>query len=150
MESEELSKKTWLPAGLVLEERWVLGEPLGRGGFASVYEGRHLKLGRRVAVKVLDIQANPDDLIVLHQRFLREAKTAAQLEHANVVQILDYGLAKHSGTEKPFLVMELLDGHDLEHELLRHRRGCDQKNRAEREETTEEVTEVSHGHDPEL
>ena len=118
MESEELSKKTWLPAGLVLEERWVLGEPLGRGGFASVYEGRHLKLGRRVAVKVLDIQANPDDLIVLHQRFLREAKTAAQLEHANVVQILDYGLAKHSGTEKPFLVMELLDGHDLEHELL--------------------------------
>ena len=50
MEPEQLREKTWLPVGIVLEERWVLGEPLGRGGFASVYEARHLKLGRRAAV----------------------------------------------------------------------------------------------------
>jgi serine/threonine protein kinase len=118
MEPEELREKTWLPVGIVLEERWVLGEPLGRGGFASVYEARHLKLGRRAAVKVLDLQANPDDLAMLHERFLREAKLSSQLEHPNVVQILDFGLYEHKGMEKPFLVMELLDGHDLEHELL--------------------------------
>lgn len=118
MEPEQLREKTWLPVGIVLEERWVLGEPLGRGGFASVYEARHLKLGRRAAVKVLDLQANPDDLKMLHERFLREAKLSSQLEHPNVVQILDFGLYEHNGMEKPFLVMELLDGYDLEHELL--------------------------------
>ncbi|MEC9397599.1 MAG: protein kinase, partial [Myxococcota bacterium] len=97
MEPEQLREKTWLPVGIVLEERWVLGEPLGRGGFASVYEARHLKLGRRAAVKVLDLQANPDDLKMLHERFLREAKLSSQLEHPNVVQILDFGLYEHNG-----------------------------------------------------
>ena len=115
------TKVTWLPSGTTLEGRWVLDGRLGRGGFASVYSARHKKLGRSAAVKILDIQTNPDDMLIFHERFLREAKLSAQLEHPNVVQILDYGIYESErGLEKPFIVMELLRGHDLEHELLEH------------------------------
>ena len=113
-------KRTWLPTGTILEERWVLEEPLGQGGFATVYKARHLKLERPAAVKVLELQAAPHELDVFNQRFLREAKLAASLEHPNVIQILDYGLCERHGAQKPFIVMELLRGHDLEHELIEH------------------------------
>ncbi len=76
-----------------------------------------LSIGREVAVKLLNAQSD-----ALGQRrdtdFLREAQIASRLRHPNVVQIHDFGIDAHSG--QPFLVMELLRGHDLRTELLRH------------------------------
>lgn len=117
---ENSHNTSWLPTGLVLEGRWKIEGQLGRGGFATVYRGRHVKLEREVAIKVLDIQATPEELKIFEERFLREAKLAANLDHPNIVQVLDFGVTTQHGLRKPFLVMELLNGHDLETELLQH------------------------------
>lgn len=109
---------TTLPQGTILEGRWSLGQKIGSGGFATVYEGHHLKLERDVAIKVLEAQAPPGTFEVFQERFLREAKLSAKLDHPNVVQILDFGFVNHHGSPKPFIVMERLRGHDLEDELL--------------------------------
>lgn len=117
--SPEPAPAQTMPSGLILEGRWILGARLGSGGFATVYHGKHLKLGREVAIKILEVMASPQEMAIIEERFLREAKLSAQLEHPNIVQILDYGILEHEGHKKPFIVMELLRGHELEDELLK-------------------------------
>ena len=83
--------------------RYRLEELLSRGGMGEVWRGYDTTLGRPVAVKVLHAGvSDPDD----RERFLREARAAAQLSHRHVVAVFDVG--EWSG--RPFLVMELLDG----------------------------------------
>jgi len=81
---------------------------VGEGGMARVYSAEHEGLKRPVALKVLI--DGPDAESGNHQRFLREACLAAAIKHPNVVNIFDVGV--HQGT--PYLVMELLEGMDLE------------------------------------
>ncbi len=90
------------PGGAVGKYR-VVGE-LGRGGMGVVYEAEDPVLERRVALKVLGPQlaASPEAA----RRFLREARAAARLSHANVVAVHD--VDEHDGL--PFLVMELVPG----------------------------------------
>ena len=128
--TEGAHNTSWLPTGLVLEGRWRIEGKLGRGGFATVYHGTHVQLERKAAIKVLDIQAPPEELAIFEERFLREAKFAARMEHPCIVQIIDFGVTSQHGMRKPFLVMEKLSGHDLEHELLEH--GPLEKTRAKR------------------
>ncbi len=73
----------------------------------SVYRGERLKLGRAVAIKILH-EALPDEL-ASRQRFEREAKLMARLEHPNCVSVIDFGVHE----DKPFLVMELVRGTSL-------------------------------------
>jgi len=87
---------------------------VGSGGFAKVYEGRHRVTGREVALKVLDPKAADTDG-TFFERFQREARIAAQLQHPNVVRIYDFGQA--GPRDQPYIAMELLDGHDLGHEI---------------------------------
>jgi len=87
---------------------------LGQGATASVFEGRHVKLGKPVAVKVLHEHLAAD--AQTSGRFVREGQVAAQLRHPNAVDVIDVGV--EAGT--PYLVMELLHGQDLQH-LLRER-----------------------------
>lgn len=90
--------------------RYRLEELLSRGGMGEVWRGYDTTLGRPVAVKVLHAGvSDPDD----RERFLREARAAAQLSHRHVVAVFDVG--EWSG--RPFLVMELLDGRTLAAEL---------------------------------
>jgi serine/threonine-protein kinase len=79
---------------------------LGRGGMAEVFEGRHVDLGKRVAIKLLR-HAMPDDRAA--RRVLREGRTATAITHPHVVSVLDVG--SHDGA--PYLVMELLEGEEL-------------------------------------
>jgi serine/threonine-protein kinase len=82
----------------------------------SVYEGRHLKLGRRAALKFLDPKfLSEGDLII---RFMREAQAAAAIGSDHIVDVYDVG---ETSEGLPFLVMEFLDGQDLDN-LLRHER----------------------------
>ena len=74
----------------------------------SVYRGERLKLGRAVAIKVMH-EALPDEL-ASRQRFEREAKLMAMLEHPHCVSVIDFGV--HD--DKPFLVMELVRGTSLQ------------------------------------
>ncbi|MGC4033591.1 MAG: serine/threonine-protein kinase [Tepidisphaeraceae bacterium] len=80
---------------------------LGRGGIGVVYAARHLRLGRRVAIKMLlsgDFATGNE-----MRRFAREAKSIAALRHPHIVQIFDFG--EHEG--RPFFSMELLEGGTL-------------------------------------
>jgi tRNA A-37 threonylcarbamoyl transferase component Bud32 len=87
---------------------YILEECIGQGGMARVYRARHEALQREVAVKVL--LDTPGDKTDGHERFLREARIAAAIKHPNVVNIFDVGV----DNGRPFLVMELLDGSDLD------------------------------------
>src|SRR5580704_5720364 len=83
---------------------------IGSGGMGVVYEAHHEALGRRVAIKVLHSLAPEEPkAAVAGARFLREGRAAAQVRHAHVVDVFDFGV--HEGT--PFLVMELVEGESL-------------------------------------
>lgn len=105
-----------LPAGYVLDEKYEIVRAIGAGGFAYVYEANQLNIERPVAVKVLSPPRTIEDREHYFQRFVREAKLAAQIRHPNVVTIHDYGVAD----EQPYIVMELLQGRELKHELRDH------------------------------
>ena len=72
-----------------LGDRYELGDTLGRGGMAEVFEGQDLRLNRRVAVKVLrpDLARDPS----FQSRFRREAQSAASLNDPNIVAVYDTG-----------------------------------------------------------
>jgi eukaryotic-like serine/threonine-protein kinase len=87
---------------------YLVGPCIGEGGMARVYRAQHEGLQRQVALKVLLDGHGKDG--EGHERFLREARMIAAIKHPNVVNIFDVGV--HQG--RPYLVMELLEGMDLE------------------------------------
>jgi serine/threonine protein kinase len=101
--------------GRVLDGKYEIVGRLGSGGMGAVYRARRVLIGDEVAVKVLHTKFVGDDTLV--ERFRREARAAAQLQHPNVVTIHDYGEAR--GAEGfAYIVMELVRGEPLR-ELLR-------------------------------
>jgi serine/threonine protein kinase len=82
-------------------------ELIGQGGMGAVYKARHRKLDRPVAVKVLDSALR--DNTSFAERFIREARTMAQLDHPNIVSVYDFG--HRDGLY--YLIMELVDGVNL-------------------------------------
>lgn len=111
-----VDKRTAGLAGVVLADRYVLGQRLGRGGFATVYHAWDRRLERDVAVKLMRVElfidegSNVDAYIT---RFTREAKMIANLKHPNILEVLDSGVLIHDEFSRPFIVMELLQGRDL-------------------------------------
>lgn len=94
--------------GRTLGGVYAVERRLGAGGFGAVYAGRHVRTGRRYALKVL----RPDRALLspeARERFRREAEALASLGHAGIVAIHDY--ARSDGFD--FLVMDLLEGEDL-------------------------------------
>jgi serine/threonine-protein kinase len=87
---------------------YVIRVCIGRGGMARIYRAEQAALGRPVALKVLDrwVLDQPTG----KDRFLREARAASSIKHPNVVDILDVGVWR----DRPFIVMELLMGCDLD------------------------------------
>ena len=94
-------------SGRVLDNRYLIGSRIARGGMATVYEANDLRLDRTVAVKVMHPGLGDDDEFAA--RFVAEARSAAKLSHPNVVSVFDQG--NDDGTV--FLAMELIPGHTL-------------------------------------
>jgi serine/threonine protein kinase len=105
--------------GRMLGDRYEIGAVIGRGGMAEVHEGRDLRLGRRVAIKILrpDLAKDPS----FQARFRREAQSAASLNHPNIVAVYDTGQDTLSpegdngepAVVVPYIVMEFVDGMTL-------------------------------------
>ncbi|MET7273744.1 serine/threonine-protein kinase [Streptomyces flaveolus] len=96
----------------LIQGRYRLLERIGRGGMGEVWRARDESLGRRVAVKCLKPLGTQHDQSftrVLRERFRREARVAAALQHRGVTVVHDFG--EYDGVL--FLVMELLEGRDL-------------------------------------
>ncbi len=89
--------------------RYRVIEQLGSGGMATVYKARDPQLDRTVAVKVPHFNLPPTKLQSAVQRFLREARAAAQIRHPNICPIYDVG--EQDG--KPFAVMACIEGRTL-------------------------------------
>jgi serine/threonine-protein kinase len=96
----------------VIDDRYRLEEVRGGGGMAKVYKAVDLRLGRDVAVKLMDprLRTNPQ----FDARFRREAQLVSQLLHPHIVVVHDFGIDPHLG---PFLVMEYLTGQTLRERL---------------------------------
>src|SRR5262245_27181532 len=110
-----MSKPASLPlAGETFDGQYRIVRKIGAGGMGVVYEALGSRPSRRVAIKLMHPSVIPEKNAV--ERFLREARAASRLVSAHVAKV--YGAAL-TGDEIPYLVMELLDGHDLAHELKR-------------------------------
>lgn len=100
-------------SGQVLAEKYRIDNVIGRGGMGAVYTATHLVSDKRVAVKWM--LPAPGQAVELAERFIREARATARIEHPNVVDIYDVGV--HAGSV--YLVMELLQGETLADRLDR-------------------------------
>ena len=101
--------------GMVLQERYRILRKLGDGGMGAVYEGEHVLIKRRVAIKVLHAQFAQNPEIVA--RFQREAEAATSIGHPNIIEVTDMGRFP-DGTA--YMVLEFLEGRDWSHDIESH------------------------------
>ena len=109
------SPSSQVPVGTVLEGKFRVTQEIGRGGMAAVYEAENIDIGKRVAVKILSA-----DLItsrIVRERFMREARAAAAIHSPYICEVYDSGMYH----DRPFLVMELLQGESLYDRMTRVR-----------------------------
>jgi serine/threonine-protein kinase len=99
--------------GTLVGERFRLEEKIGSGGMSSVYRAFDPTLERHVAIKLMhrDISSDPDQL----ERFRREARAVAQLNHPHVVTVIDAG--EDEGA--PYIVFEYVEGETLKRRIRR-------------------------------
>ncbi|HEU5029524.1 MAG TPA: serine/threonine-protein kinase [Spirillospora sp.] len=90
---------------MLIADRYELDDlPLSRGGMGAVYAAHDTRLGRRVAVKFLEMPGGPDG--ELERRFIREARILARLEHTGAPTLYDFGTFE----QRLFQVMQFIDG----------------------------------------
>jgi serine/threonine protein kinase len=97
-----------IPSGTVINQTTKIVRQVGQGGLGTVYEGWHIMLNRRVAVKVLNAAISEDS--AAQERFRREGAALSKLSHKNLPTFYSYGL----WNQLPFIVFEYIEGLDLE------------------------------------
>jgi tRNA A-37 threonylcarbamoyl transferase component Bud32 len=104
------------PVGMLLSGRYRLDAHVGVGGMSTVYRAFDTVLERPVAIKLMhrEIASDSDQL----ERFRREARAVAQLNHPNIVGVIDAG--EDAGT--PYIVLEFVEGETLKDRIRRHGR----------------------------
>ncbi|MEO7097315.1 MAG: serine/threonine-protein kinase, partial [Polyangiales bacterium] len=102
------SAQSWT-AGETIAEKYVLLRPIAKGGMGSVWVAQNKLTERKVAIKFMlpELATSPDTI----QRFFREAKASARIDHPSIVDVLDLGTLPDGA---PFLVMEYLEGRSFE------------------------------------
>src|SRR5262245_3082812 len=91
---------------------YVIQGPIGQGGMGVVYLARHTSLDRHVALKILASGPARDELTL--NRFLREARASAALDHPNIVRLYDIGQSAGQSADVHYLVMEYVDGTNVQ------------------------------------
>ncbi len=105
-----LPQRDWV--GEVIDGRYRILEKIGEGGMGSVYAATHLKLGKKVALKIIHPDLIGDQEMAT--RFAREAMASGRLEHPNVVSALDFGTLPDGAA---YLAMQFAKGRSLEQAL---------------------------------
>ncbi len=100
--------------GRILSQTYAVERVIGQGGMGRVYAGRDVRLGRRIAIKVL--LPGVEERARAIRRFAREAKAAAALGHQRIIVLSDVGELDDGSV---FLVMEYLDGETLQARIRR-------------------------------
>ena len=95
--------------GTIVDGKYRIDRQLGEGGMATVFAATHIHLNEQVAIKVLLSSLAGNANVV--ERFMREARAAVRLKSEHVVRVKDVGSLP---TQQPYIVMEFLDGTDLE------------------------------------
>ncbi len=111
--------------GTVLDHKFRIERLVAEGGFGVVYQGIHLTLEKKVAVKVLKTPPEYNDKARAEfiAKFALEGKTMARISHPNIVQVLDFGACEMpTGVPAPWMVLEWVEGDTLE-KLLANRHG---------------------------
>lgn len=105
---------THAAVGEVIDERYVVLEPIGSGGMGSVYKARQIGLERLAAIKLLHagLITNHDSL----SRFEREGKIISSLSHKHIITFYSFGVWKE---RYPYIAMEYLEGSSLRDVLVR-------------------------------
>jgi serine/threonine protein kinase len=101
-----------LEPGTVIRGKYRIVRQLGRGGMGTVYLAEHILLGRPRALKFISSELSQDAAFL--RRFRREAQAAIELQHPNVVQVVDLDQAEDGS---PYIAMEYVEGPDLRHAL---------------------------------
>ncbi len=108
------SLQSWEPPTVAEAARlfpnYQITEMIGRGGMGVVYKGRQTSLDRIVAIKLLPLEVSIDR--DFGDRFVREARTMAKMNHPNIVSVFDFG---HTTEGHLFFVMEFVEGTTLHH-----------------------------------
>jgi serine/threonine protein kinase len=104
-----------IASGEVIDGRYLVGPQIGAGGMGVVCEATHLGLGTAVAIKLIRGDFKQDQECV--QRFLNEARRAARLKSERIARVHDVG---QLDSGEPYLVMELLEGSELQKYLEDH------------------------------
>lgn len=114
--------------------RYEVVKELGRGAMGIVYLGKDPKINRQVAIKTLRFEDDVDEEQAksIKERFFREAESAGNLTHPNIIRIFDAG----EDQDVAYIAMELIEGHDL-------KRYCDKKNLLPLKTVVDYVTEVA-------
>ncbi|MCL1922891.1 MAG: Stk1 family PASTA domain-containing Ser/Thr kinase [Propionibacteriaceae bacterium] len=128
-----------------IQDRYILGPAIGRGGMAEVRRARDTRLERDVAIKRLkpDLAGDP----IFQERFRREAHSAAGLNHPNIVSVYDTGEAWDDTHQVmiPYIVMELVVGHTLR-EILHDGRKIQPTKALELTQCVLDALDYSHRH----
>ena len=109
------AQSSQVPIGTILEGKFRVTQEIGRGGMAAVYEAVNVDIGKRVAVKILSAELISSRIV--RERFIREARAAAAIISPYICEVYDSGMYH----DRPFLVMELLDGESLYDRMTRIR-----------------------------
>ncbi|MFH0902852.1 MAG: serine/threonine-protein kinase, partial [Pseudomonadota bacterium] len=107
MNSDKNVRPLLLAADSMVDHYQVI-RSIGRGGMGEVYLARDTKLGRRVALKVIQRRHLPSDARMV-ERFLEEARITASFNHPHIVTV--YGVGEHAGS--PYLALEFVEGETL-------------------------------------
>jgi len=99
-------------SGAILEGAYRLVRLIGQGGMGAVYEAVQLRLNKRVAIKIMSHEQTANAVTLA--RFHREAEITSQLGHPHLINVMDFGTSQAG---EPYLVMEMLDGEDLDARL---------------------------------
>src|SRR5215208_5007341 len=105
------------PVGTLLDARYRIDAVVGSGGMSTVYRAFDTVLERQVAIKLMhrDIARDTDQL----ERFRREARAVAQLNHPHIVGIIDAGEEGDPANPTPYIVFEYVEGETLKTRIRR-------------------------------